>query len=298
MSARHIRMLSAIMLGLFGFGIHADENTQPVQEYTPYQQDQKLVDSVAMIGEERHIVIITCSYNNAEFYKWNLDSIFGQNYENYHLIYVDDCSSDGTTKLVQEYIKENNVEDKVVFIHNEERRKALANLYYAIHTCKATDIVIIVDGDDRFAHENVLRKINEVYADGNTWLTYGQFREYPSGVGGFCHMYPAHIVRRNGFRYYPGTPSHLRTFYAGLFQKIRLEDLKFQGEFFPMTYDLAMMFPMIEMARSHFKFIPEVLLEYNAVNPISDHKVSKKLQRKCDLIIRARTCYSEVGSPF
>lgn len=274
------------------------EESTPPPVYTPYEQDQRLTDSISLVDNERHIVIVTCSYNNAEFYKWNLDSVIEQKYNNYHLLYVDDCSDDGTTRLVQEYIKEHGCEDKVIFIHNEERRKALANLYYAIHTCKSTDIVVILDGDDRFSHEGVLQHVNQAYANQNIWLTYGQFREYPSGVHGFCHMYPQHIVKRNGFRYYPGTPSHLRTFYAGLFHKINIEDLKFQGDFFPMTYDLAMMFPMIEMARTHFMFIPEVLLDYNAINPISDHKVSKKLQRKCDLIIRARTCYSEIASPF
>ncbi len=73
---------------------------------------------------------------------------------------------------------------------------------------------------------------------------------------------------------------------------------KYQDEFFVMTYDLAIMFPMIEMARTHHRFIPEVLVDYNNDNPLSDHRVGKGLQRKLDLIIRARSCYSELASPF
>ena len=65
--------------------------------------------------------------------------------------------------------------------------------------------------------------------------------------------------------------SHLRTFYAGLFQLIRLEDLLYNGQLLPKCVDVATMFAMIEMAGSHIKFIPEVLYIYNDNNPISYH---------------------------
>ena len=65
-----------------------------------------------------------------------------------------------------------------------------------------------------------------------------------------------------------------------------------------MTGDIAAMFPMIEMARDHFKFIPDVLYIYNGVNPISEHKVSRQLQRKLDLEIRRRPRYEKVTKLF
>jgi hypothetical protein len=66
-----------------------------------------------------------------------------------------------------------------------------------------------------------------------------------------------------------------------------------------MCADLAMMFPMIEMAhKGHFCFINQVLLEYNAANNLNDHKVSKKLQRTCDLEIRNRKHYEALDYLF
>ena len=50
------------------------------------------------------------------------------------------------------------------------------------------------------------------------------------------------------FRDYVHMPTHLRTFYAWLFKKINLEDLLLDGEFFKMTGDQAILYPMIEMA--------------------------------------------------
>lgn len=273
-------------------------NLLPYENENTYVQDARLTTAVRLLNEERHIVVVICSYNNSNFYKWNLDSVVSQEYTNYHVVYVDDCSSDDTYRLVTEYLKDHPAKDHFIVMQNQERRKALANLYYTIRSCKPTDIIVILDGDDRFTHSRVLQRINQAYADPNIWLTYGQFREYPSGVFGFCRPYPRHIIERNTFRYYPDTPSHLRTFYAGLFHKIKKEDLLYQGDFFPMTYDLAIMFPMIEMARTHHIFIGDILVDYNNNNPLNDHNLGKGLQRKYDLIIRARNCYSEVASPF
>lgn len=247
---------------------------------------------------EKKIVIVVCSYNNSKYYQWNLDSLLNQEYGNYAVIYVDDCSSDGTADLVKEYLQEHDVFNRVNLIVNKTRQKALQNLYDSIHTCNNTDIVVIVDGDDRLFDNKVLSYINSVYQDPNVWLTYGQFIEYPSKEVGFCKQYPKDVIEKKRFRYYTHSPSHLRTFYAGLFKKIHKEDLMFQDEFFPICYDLAIMFPMLEMTGGRFKFIPDVLLEYNSENPINDHKVAKNLQRKFDLIIRARTVYQTISTPF
>lgn len=253
--------------------------------------------AVAETSTEKHIVVVACSFNNREFYQWNLDSIFSQIYTNWHLIYVEDNSPDGTDQLVRDYIHMNNCGDRVTYIHNEDRQLAMANLYRAIHMCKSTDVIAILDGDDRFSHDHVLQRVNQAYEDPNIWLTYGQFRVH-GGFPFYCHPYPQHVIAQGSFRSYENTPSHLRTFYAGLFHKINSDDLKLDGRFFAMTYDLAMMFPMVEMARTHFIFIPDILVDYNNTNPINDHKVNKGLQRGIDQLIRGRARYSEIQSPF
>ncbi len=64
------------------------------------------------------------------------------------------------------------------------------------------------------------------------WMTYGQFREWPSGRKlVFVIICLARVVQRNAFREYSAIPSHLRTFYAGLFKKIKKEDLMYAGQF-------------------------------------------------------------------
>lgn len=51
--------------------------------------------------------IVVPSYNNykSRLYLRNLDSIFMQDYENYHVVYIDDASPDKTGEYVKKYIQ-------------------------------------------------------------------------------------------------------------------------------------------------------------------------------------------------
>lgn len=247
---------------------------------------------------EKAIVVIIPSYNNSECYQKNLDSVFQQNYENYRIIYVDDASPDRTGFLVKQFIKESGQEHRVKLIQNTTRRGALANTYKAAWRCKPDEIIAILDGDDWFAHENVLRKLNSVYSDPDVWVTYGQFVYYPCGSPGWAEEVPKSIIDQNAFRDYSWVTTALRTFYAGLFQKIKKEDLFYNGDFFFMSGDLAYMWPIVEMAGHHSRFISEVLYVYNVVTPINDIKKDPIRQRDLGFVIRERTRYQPVSKPY
>src|SRR3990167_5715498 len=73
---------------------------------------------------EKPFVIIVPSYNNSAWYRFNLDSIFIQQYDNYRVIYIDDCSTDKTGKLVEQYIKKQKNKD-IALIKNTQRIGAL-----------------------------------------------------------------------------------------------------------------------------------------------------------------------------
>ena len=221
--------------------------------------------------QEKKIVIISASYNNSSWCEKYFHSIVTQEYENWILIYIDDNSSDDTYYKMQRLIYEYNVEHKVILIKNSRRHGHLFNHYYAIHSCNKSNVIAILDGDDWFAHEHVLEKINEVYQDDTIWLTYGQFWYLKKNRRGFCKSIPPKIIETNKIRELSWRTSHLRTFYAGLFHAIHYEDLLYEGTFFPRCADVATMLPMIEMAGFHIKFIPDVLYIYNDNNPYSFH---------------------------
>lgn len=243
---------------------------------------------------EKKIAVIIPSYNNQKWYQENLDSVTNQNYENFYVIYVNDFSKDNTALLVEEYIKNHNLEKKFKLINNKKRIGSLANVYKAVHLCNNKTIVILLDGDDKFAHNNVLKIINSYYQNSDIWTTYGQYIVMPDNKIFPCTKYSKHEIENNLFRKGLMRISHPKTFYAGLFKLINKKDFLYNGEFYPMTGDKAMMMPIIEMAGHRHKCISDILYIYNNANPINVHKINYKLQVALENEIRNKKPYTPV----
>lgn len=241
---------------------------------------------------EKKIIVIIPAYNVAASIERTLSSVFTQNYSNFYVYFIDDCSQDSTVKMVQEYIKNHEREDKITCIFNKKRRRKLANIYSIVHLLENDDIVFLLDGDDWLSDNNVFSKINEIYQDSDIWMTYGNYKNVPQKEALFwnvaspkyCGNVSKDIIREKKYRNSPFVYMHPRTFYAWLFKLIHLEDLiseeieNFVGDFFPACNDKAIIFPMIEMAGNHVKFIDEVLYYRNLYSNLVGFKVDKSLQ--------------------
>lgn len=228
--------------------------------------------------EEKSIVVVIPSYNNEEWVEKNLETLFAQEYDNYRVIYIDDLSTDNTVQLVKQMVRDHDQSHRFQLIENTVRVGALENLYHAIHSCHDDEIIVTYDGDDWFPHERVLKIVGDTYSKNNVWLTHGSYTTYPDG-GVYGFPYSKKAIKKHKFRR-TLPPSHLRTFYCWLFKKIDVDDLKYEGEFYSSAWDLAMMFPMIEMAAERHAFISEPLYVYNLKNPISDYRVHREEQLK------------------
>lgn len=251
------------------------------------------VSSFAGEIPEKPIVVLITSYNNERWLERNLNSVFTQKYSNYRVIYVDDCSSDGTPDLVEKMAKRAGKSKQFALIRNEERKLALSNIYHAVYSCDDNEIIVSLDGDDWFYDDQALSIVNQAYSSGNIWLTHGKFIEHPTNWTHWSIPIPEHIIKRNAYREFR-CPSHLRTFYAWLFKRIKTEDLQLNGNFFEMTWDQAMMFPMIEMAAERHAFIDQLVYVYNIETSFSDNKVNPGLQKNLEAYIRAMPRYERL----
>lgn len=248
---------------------------------------------------EKPMVIIVPSYNNAQWYLNNLQSILMQEYTNVRIIYiVDGCGTeqyDGTAELVENYIEKNNNKFEITLIKNKDKKGALYNIYHAVQSCYDHEIVVLLDGDDWFYHNQVLSTLNDIYHNKKIWLTHGTFIEYPRGDNYWSVPLDPNVVSQHLYRQYR-CPSHCRTFYASLFKKIKVEDLLMGDQFYPMTWDQAILFPMLEMAGEHHAFVSDPIYVYNMANSINDNKVDPLLQRNLERVIRSKQPYRRLGS--
>ncbi len=242
--------------------------------------------------EELRFVFIVPSYNNALYCHKNILSMITQHYKNFHIIYIDDASTDGTATLVEGLIQEHNMQEHITLIKNATRQGIMANRYKAVHLCENTDICLALDGDDWLPHTNILTLFNKIYSEPDVWVTYGRYISYPELREGYSSFpVPKTVLEHNSIRQYPWSCSHLKTFRAWLFKLINVEDLKMNGAFIPAATDLAMMFPMIEMARYHSFFVRELTCVYNNANPLGVIKQKNSMHFKCNKYLRSKKRY-------
>ena len=249
---------------------------------------------IAVQACERPIIVVIPSYNNTQWCQNNLKSVFGQKYDNFLVIYIDDCSTDDTYDRVKQMVNEYNFQDRIILIHNNQRRGAMENLYNAIVACDDRAIVATIDGDDWLASSDVLSRLNREYENPAVWMTWGQYAEYPTGEIGFSRAFTEREISLAIYREREMPVSHLRTFYAGLFKKINPDDMKKNGQFYSMAWDKAMMGPMLEMCAGRFKFISDVLYIYNNFNPLNDHRINMDLQHGLAYEIFAKPKYKQL----
>ncbi|MEX0672400.1 MAG: glycosyltransferase family A protein [Candidatus Babeliales bacterium] len=251
---------------------------------------------------EHSIVVMIPSYNNAQWYKRNLDAVFAQNYTNYKILYIDDCSADGTADLVERYIAEKKQSHRSVVIRNKDRQLALANIYYAVHRCDDHDIVVVLDGDDWWNTHQALAIINQAYQDPAIWMTYGRHVKWPQGGLGWGSQLSHQRVKKHSFRNGQYLDQQ-RTFYAWLFKQVKLEDLlcvetaQYAGQFYPTNYDIAMMCPIIEMAAHNFKFLPNAMYVYNVGTQVNDWTIHRKDVVTLGKFIREKKPYAPLAAP-
>ncbi len=256
-----------------------------------------MVSIVAKIPElvmgELPFVVVIYSHNNSIWVRKNLDSVRNQDYSNFRVIYIDDCSKDGTARLVEYYIQKYNLSDKVFLIKNPKRYRKMVNYYTAFHSCYDNEIIVQLDGDDWFAHDKVLANLNNLYYASDIWITYGQFKCFPNNKPGYCRPIPYDIMLTGNFREWDWVFMPTRSFYAWLYKLIKIEDLISQkvpeglGRFF-IVDDYAMIYPIIEMARMRTQFISQISYIYNLANPIKSFKRNNTVQLKnIDEILKA-----------
>tara|TARA_R100000005_G_scaffold93945_1_gene70649 strand:+ start:271 stop:1017 length:747 start_codon:yes stop_codon:yes gene_type:complete len=240
-----------------------------------------------------HFTIIVPSYNNEEWAQRCLTSALDQDYEDYDVVYVNDCSTDGTLAAAEEIIKNVETNAQVKIINNDVNRKALYNLYHCIKDSKEDTIVVTLDGDDWLPNDKILKMLDSIYDD-EVWMTAGSYIDNASGMIS-CPSVGEKYWQGN-IRMKPWTISHLRTFRRKLFMKIKYEDLMDEdGYFYKFTFDQAMMYPMAEMSGpDHFREIKQIMYVYNRMNPISVDRVHRQDQLRIEQQIRFKEPYERL----
>lgn len=129
---------------------------------------------------------------------------------------------------------------------------ALENVWNLVRCLDPWDRVCWIDGDD-WVFPGWERAIETLPDD--VWLSWGSYVT-SDGSAGCCSW---SWDRREGWG-----GSHLKTFKAGLFHQLSIDDLQDRGRWLTRAIDMAVMFPLREMAGDeHCRFVEDVIYVYD-----------------------------------
>lgn len=238
-------------------------------------------------------------WNAAPYIARCLCSIRSQFGAEFQCSVFDDLSTDGSLAIARRVV---GSDDRFVLVRNERKLWQVGSWWRWSHQPDITDddILVTIDGDDWLPDAGVFARVLAAYADGSTWLTYGRLAYSRRGIVVKRDVRPslqsARLVRQA-----PWVTTHLRTFKAFLFRKVRRSDLIDEDDaFFPAAGDLAAMFPMVEMAGdAHISALPDVNYVYNVSNPLCTWRLPtfSEYQRRHAARLRAAPPYAPLVRP-
>jgi len=232
--------------------------------------------------KERKICVVTPVFNSEEYISNCIRSVASQDYDNYEMYIINDASTDKTLEVIENTIRNlaKDIQGRFIVVDNKENVGAVCNQITTIRKFNSDSIVMLLDGDDWLVNNpNIFHMYNALYYNGAQY-TYGSCWSLADNIPLIAQPYPPEIKEKRAYRDYKFNWNfpypHLRTFVAGLLSK--LDDSLFKdenGEWYRAGGDVATFYNIIEQADPKaVVYVPDIVYNYNDLNPINDYKVN------------------------
>ncbi|MCB1082060.1 MAG: glycosyltransferase family 2 protein, partial [Chlamydiia bacterium] len=202
--------------------------------------------------EDKHFTFIVLTHNDEATIEKNLSSIQSQKYQDVHVYYLDQNSEDETVNLLMQEAK---LSSHVHVIPCSQEHELLEKYYEIVMNAPDNEVIVHLYGTDFLAHDEILSLLSQSYAHPDVWLTYGQYLDEWSYERGINDPKPKKTPCKKRVQKAPWVVAPLKTYYAGLFKKLHVEE----GFFLSIEDEGALLNPMAELAKAHVRFIPDVL---------------------------------------
>lgn len=142
------------------------------------------------------ISIIIPSYNSSPFIKRTITSVLKQSYQNWELLIVDDCSTDNTTQIVENFINNDKRIRLIRMNHNSGGPAAPKNI--GIKNA-SSDYIAFLDHDDEWLQEKLKKQIT-LFRKGDDSLAFVGCKAILSQSDGKINFHDVAFYRGNIFK--------------------------------------------------------------------------------------------------
>ena len=122
------------------------------------------------------VSIITPAYNAAEYIAETIESVLAQTYPKWEMLIVNDCSTDNTATIVQNYVNKDN---RIKLINLKQNSGAAVARNTAIQNAKGRYIAFL-DSDDLWKKEKLQKQLNFMQQNGYAF-TFHNFIMFDDG---------------------------------------------------------------------------------------------------------------------
>jgi glycosyltransferase involved in cell wall biosynthesis len=105
----------------------------------------------------KKITVLTPTYNDSKSITETLTSLSSQTYTNWESIIIDDGSTDNTKSIIENFKKENNLENKIKYIYQENKDQLNAILNGLNYI--TGDYIFVLHSDDLLPSTDFFEKI-------------------------------------------------------------------------------------------------------------------------------------------
>lgn len=120
------------------------------------------------MSQKKRFSVIIPGYNVQDYVAKAIESVLNQDFKDYELIFIDDCSTDDTSKIVSKY-------SEVKLIRNEENKASGGARNVGLDNANG-EYVIFLDADDYLYANDVLSKIDTLIGDKTIDVVYMGFK--------------------------------------------------------------------------------------------------------------------------
>lgn len=97
------------------------------------------------------VSIVMPNYNGEKYLKATIESVLAQTYTNWELLFVDDCSTDNSIKIIEGFAKQ----DKRIFLIRQKENKGVAHARNVGIAEARGEYIALLDSDDIWEKEKI-----------------------------------------------------------------------------------------------------------------------------------------------
>lgn len=104
------------------------------------------------------VSVVMCVYNGEPYLRYQIDSILTQSYSQIELLILDDCSTDRSTNIINEYLKK---DQRIRLIQNQQNLGFNKNFEKGFQLCNG-ELIAISDQDDIWLPDKISRLVESI----------------------------------------------------------------------------------------------------------------------------------------